>query len=147
MISPAMITIRGTQHNVSGPEAGSDPTTVELVTEGACSYHPDFSQFTYQESELTGMAGTTTTFRVEKEQITMLREGTVTSQMLFQPGKKNTFLYETPFGTMTMGVDTRRLKVETGENGGKLDLQYNVDVDGIPLSRNTFLISWKPQVS
>lgn len=41
---------------------------------------------TYEESELTGLAGVITTFRVEPGKVTLNREGALNSRMLFQEG-------------------------------------------------------------
>lgn len=48
--------------------------TIELVTEGRLD--PDGTEgytLSYQESELTGLEGTLTTFQIEPERITLLR--------------------------------------------------------------------------
>lgn len=138
-----IISIRGTQHSYQPGEESDGPESVELVTDGRYEYGRDASWFTYQESEITGMEGTVTTFRVEDGMVTLTREGAVNSQMLFQKGRKHVFLYDTPFGAMTMGVDTQQLRTETDEHGGQLDIVYSVDVDNVLLGRNTFRIDWK----
>lgn len=139
-----LISIRGTQHPRStDPNADTSPVSVELVTGGSYEFLENGSWFTYQESELTGMDGTKTTFTMEKDFVTMTRVGAVNSQMRFQPGQKHVFLYDTPFGAMTMGVDTQRLKAEADEHGGKMDIVYAVDVDNVPIGKNTFHIDWK----
>ena len=137
-----IISIRGTQHSYRpGEEQG--PESVELITDGHYEYSAGGSWFTYRESEITGMEGTVTTFRVEDGLVTLTREGAVNSQMLFQKGRKHVFLYDTPFGSMTMGVDTQQLRTETDEHGGQLDIIYSVDVDNVPLGKNIFRIDWK----
>ena len=138
-----IISIRGTQRSYRPGEEEEKPESVELVTDGRYEYGMDASWFTYLESEITGMEGTVTTFRVEDGMVTLTREGSVNSQMLFQKGRKHVFLYDTPFGAMTMGVDTQQLRTETGEHGGRLDIVYSVDGDNVPLGRNTFRIDWK----
>ena len=137
-----IISIRGTQHSLQpGEEQG--PESVELVTDGRYEYGDGASWFSYRESEITGMEGTVTTFRLEDGKVTLTREGAVNSQMLFQKGRKNVFLYDTPFGAMTMGVDTHHLRTVADEHGGKLDIIYSVDVDNVPLGKNVFRIDWK----
>ena len=138
-----VISIRGTQRSFQPGEEAQGPESVELVTDGHYEYGRDASWFTYQESEITGMEGTVTTFRVEDGLVTLTREGAVNSQMLFQKGRKHVFLYDTPFGAMTMGVDTQQLRTETDEHGGQLDIVYSVDVDNVLLGKNTFRIDWK----
>ena len=139
-----LISIRGTQHpNHPQPDADNSPVSVELVTGGSYEYCGEGSWFTYAESELTGMEGTQTTFKMEDGLVTLTREGSVNTQMLFQKGRRHVFLYDTPFGTMTMGVDTQRLTTHADEHGGQMDIIYAVDIDNVPLGKNTFRIDWK----
>ena len=136
-----IISITGTQRSFNdGQETPGGTETIELVTDGRYQYREGGSWFTYKESELTGMEGTTTTFQVEEGLVTLTREGAVNSQMLFQKGRKHVFLYDTPMGAMTMGVDTQRLRTELGEHGGRMDIVYSVDVDNVLLGKNTFRI-------
>lgn len=113
---------------------------IELVTNGEYSYSAGETVFSYMESELTGLEGTKTTFRIQPDLVTLTREGTVNSQMVFQEGKKHFFLYNTPYGSSTMGVDTRRIRHGMGETGGSMDLCYTVDVDHVSLGRTEFKI-------
>ena len=139
-----LISIRGTQHpNLPQPDADNSPVSVELVTGGSYEYCGDGSWFTYEESELTGMEGTHTTFTMEDGLVTLTREGSVNTQMRFQKGRRHVFLYDTPFGAMTMGVDTQRLSTRADEHGGEMDIIYAVDIDNVPLGKNTFRIGWK----
>ncbi len=132
-----IISITGTQTADNGDDV------IELVTDGKYSYGETESLVTYDESSLTGMEGTKTTFKIEKDIVTLTREGAVNSQMLFQKGRKHFFLYDTPFGATTMGVDTQKLRTNMSEHGGKMDIVYSVDVDNIPLGKNIFSINVK----
>lgn len=132
-----IISITGTQTADNGDDV------IELVTDGKYSYGETESLVTYDESSLTGMEGTKTTFKIEKDVVTLTREGAVNSQMLFQKGRKHFFLYDTPFGATTMGVDTQKLRTNMSEHGGKMDIVYSVDVDNITLGKNIFSINVK----
>ena len=139
-----LISIRGTQKpNHTEPGADNSPVSVELVTDGRYEYSDQGSWFTYKESELTGMEGTQTTFRMEDDLVMLTRVGSVNAQMLFQAGRKHVFLYDTPYGAMTMGVDTQQLRTRADEHGGEMDIVYAVDIDNVPLGKNTFRIDWK----
>jgi uncharacterized beta-barrel protein YwiB (DUF1934 family) len=137
VMKDVIISIIGTQRMEDGTES------IELVTDGKYSFDDDKSVLTYMESEITGMNGTKTTFEVGKNLITMIREGTVNSQMIFEKGKKHVFLYETPFGAATLGVNTHRIKSGLGEHGGDMELEYAVDVDNMQLGTNAFRINVK----
>ena len=53
---------------------------IELVTDGMYRYEDGVAEFEYQESELTGFAGTTTRFRVEGDCVTLTRDEYVAMQ-------------------------------------------------------------------
>lgn len=133
-----IISITGEQNGANG-----DRDSVELVTAGKYGFENGESRFTYEESELTGLNGTRTTFTISPMGVVLRREGSLNSEMLFQQGHKNYFLYETPFGSATMGVDTRRVETQLGEHGGSLELDYNIDFNHTPMGRNKFRIKVK----
>lgn len=137
---PVIISISGTHCTYSEPDEPPEIETVELVTDGTYDYDGQAGSFRYRESELTGMDGTTTTFRVEDRLATMTREGTVNSLMLFEPGRKHLCFYDTPYGTMNLGIRTQRFSSRMNAAGGELDLSYSIDVDNIVMSKHSFHI-------
>ena len=121
-------------------ELDNETEPIELVTNGEYSYSEGETVFSYMESELTGLEGTKTTFRIRPELVTLTREGTFSSQMVFQEGKKHFFLYNTPYGSSTMGVNTRSISHGLGEHGGNMELCYSIDVDHVSLGKTEFQI-------
>lgn len=132
----AIISIIGTQNEPTG-----EKDTVELVTAGQYGFENGESRFTYEESDLTGLRGTRTTFTIGPMGVVLRREGSLNSEMVFQQGKKNFFLYETPYGSATMGVDTRRIDTTLDEHGGDLELDYDIDFNHTPMGSNKFKIN------
>ena len=128
-----IISIKGRQVNENGPDE------MELVTAGRLSRN-EFGGFTvsYQESELTGLEGTTTVVNIDGSRVTLLREGTVNSQMVFEEGRRHLSMYETPYGSMSVGVNTRRVKNTMGESGGDLEIDYAIEIDNLMVGRNFF---------
>lgn len=122
---------------------GQDPDTVELVTEGRLQQEGDSYTLSYQESEITGLEGTLTTIRVEPEQVTLLRVGEFNSQMVFQEGRRHLSMYNTPYGAMAIGVNTRRLSARLDEAGGDIEIDYALEVDHAVAGRNSFRINVK----
>ena len=115
MEKDVIISIQGMQNY-----EGQDPDAMELVTEGKLAEAEGGLCLSYQESELTGMAGTTTVFHVEPEKITLLRIGSVSSAMVFEQGKRHMSLYSTPFGSMEIGIMARKLSSTLSAAGGKI---------------------------
>jgi len=134
-----IISIKGIQG--AGPYLMEETDAIELITSGEYSHEGSETVFSYMESEMTGMEGTRTTFHVSPRMVTLTREGTLNAQMVFEQGKKHMFLYETPYGATSMGVDTRRLAYGLGDDGGKMEIDYTIDVDSVVVSENSFVIS------
>ena len=87
------------------------------------------------------MDGTRTTIEFTPRSAMLTREGTVNSRMYFVRGQKNTFLYETPYGTATVGLETQRYRSTLSEHGGELEIGYVVDFDHAFVGRNQLKIN------
>ena len=116
-----------------------DDDTIELVTEGCLEPDGDDGYtLSYQESELTGLEGTLTTFQIEPERITLMRLGGVNSEMVFELGRRHLSMYDTPYGALAMGVNTRELSAALDEQGGQIRIVYDIELDHALAGRNTF---------
>ena len=135
---PVLLSIRGEQYF-----DGIDPDATELMTEGTMVLTEDGMVLSYQESQLTGMEGTTTTFEVKGPRVTLIRSGTVNSQMVFEEGRQHTSLYETPFGELTVDIQTSRLRHNLTERGGVMEIKYSIAVEHTVTGRNCFKIRVK----
>ena len=116
--------------------------TIELVTEGLLNKEGE-GEYTlsYQESELTGLEGTLTTFQVEQGRITLMRIGEVNSQMVFEEGRRHLSMYDTPYGALAIGINTRRMRSSLGEHGGDIEIDYAIEIDHAMAGQNLFQIN------
>ena len=135
MEKDVIISIQGLQHY-----AGMDSDNIELVTEGKLEDAGGALRLSYQESELTGMEGTTTVFHVEPERVTLLRMGNVSSEMVFEEGRRHMSLYSTPYGSMEVGILARKLRSTLDQNGGKLEINYDIEINHTLAGQSLFRI-------
>lgn len=135
MEKDVIISIQGLQHY-----AGMDSDNIELVTEGKLEDAEGALRLSYQESELTGMEGTTTVFHVEPERVTLLRMGNVSSEMVFEEGRRHMSLYSTPYGSMEVGILARKLRSTLDQNGGKLEINYDIEINHTLAGQSLFRI-------
>ena len=89
----------------------------------------DAWQLCYEESDLTGLEGVTTTFRIEPKIITLTRTGRLNSQMVFQEGVFHNSLYQMEFGALMITVCASRIKAELTEKGDVVDLVYGIEIE------------------
>ncbi len=123
-MSKAMLTIQGCQYY---PEM--EPEVIELVTEGTLTWRDGGWEISYEESDLTGLAGVHTTFRVEPEQVSLLRTGKLQSQMLFREGEPHDSLYQMEFGALLITVCAKQIDANIGAAGGTVDLTYSIEIE------------------
>ena len=94
----------------------------------------------YHETELTGMAGTTTRFTIAKDSATLLRTGSINNEMRFRLGYPHMSLYETPMGALTVEITTEKLAHRLDEHGGILNIKYTIAVEQQITGRHQFKI-------
>ncbi len=117
-----------------------EPDVMELITPGRLEQTEDGFTLSYQESELTGLEGTTTVFRIQGQQVTLVREGEVNSLMVFEEGQRHLSMYETPYGALSVGINTRRMKTDLSPSGGDIEIDYAIEVDHAVTGQNLFQI-------
>ena len=108
---------------------GQDPEVIELTTEGTMQWVDNGWEISYEESELTGLVGTTTTFRLEDGQVVLIRNGQVRSQMIFREGVPHDSLYQLDFGALLITVCAKQIQAQITEAGGTIDLVYSISIE------------------
>ncbi len=106
-----------------------EPEIIELVTEGTMELRKGGWDISYEESELTGLAGVTTTFRVEPGKVTLTRKGALNSTMVFQENVVHESLYQMPFGALMLSVKATSVFFDIVPDGGVIDLSYNISIE------------------
>lgn len=124
---------------IDGATGESDK--MSFVTEGTLSRINDEYIVQYEESQLTGLDGTTTTLRVSRDSVTLIRQGNVDSMMLFEAGKTHLTDYDTQYGSVMLGITTRNINVEFNESGGKIQVDYILEYNRAYGGRNILDVS------
>ena len=124
MKQPVVLAIRGQQKY-----ADQEPEVIDLVTEGCMEFRSGGWDISYEESELTGLAGVTTVFRVEPGRVILDRKGALNSTMIFEEGVSHDSLYQMAFGTLMLTVKATRVFFDIVEDGGIIDLSYNITIE------------------
>lgn len=117
--------------SICGRQAYMDqePDVIELVTEGTMEYRDGGWDICYEETDLTGLSGVITTFRVEPGKVILTRSGKLTSEMVFQEGVSHSSLYQMEFGAMLITVCATRIFAQLEEGVGMVDLVYDIEIE------------------
>ena len=116
------------------------PQSAQMMMEGRLVETSRRAELVYHESELTGMEGASTVISFDTDEpslVTMMRGGTVSTALIFEPHRRHICAYHTPFMpfevcVLAHAVDNRLL----GE--GVLDLDYIVELRGAQAERTKF---------
>ena len=124
MKQPVVLSIRGRQCY-----DGQEPDVIELITDGTMAFTDGGWDISYEETELTGMAGVTTTFRVEPGKVTLRRTGKLRSEMVFQEGVRHESLYQLDFGALLMTITAKQVYFDIVPDGGVIDIVYSIEIE------------------
>ena len=115
---------------------------IEMYSEGELYVTDDRVIIAYDESELSGMEGSHTQVRFERNQeglVTMMRSGNVNTILVFEQGKRHICAYNTPYMPFEICVFTKSVK-NTLLTDGKIELDYIVEIRGAQAERTQFTI-------
>lgn len=124
MKQPVVLSIQGRQRYQD-----QEPEIIELVTEGTMELRNGGWEIVYEESELTGLEGVTTMFRVEPGRVILNRTGRLRSEMIFEEGVAHESLYQMAFGALMISVKATNVFFDIVSDGGVIDLVYNIDIE------------------
>ena len=119
-----------------------DRSTTELTTTGKLrELEGGGFQIVYEESEVTGFKGSTTSLSFYGNDLVNLnRTGTASSDLVLEMNKKHHCHYGTPYGDFTMGIFTHCIDNNVSYDGGELYLKYTVDINSSYVSDNEIYI-------
>ena len=121
---PVMLAIRGIQRYQD-----QDPEIIELTTEGTLEKQKEVWEVSYEESDLTGLAGVTTTFRVGPRGVVLKRTGAIENQMIFMEGRRHESLYRLDIGALMITVRATKVESSITEEGGTIDIYYDIEIE------------------
>ncbi|MDY6083862.1 MAG: DUF1934 domain-containing protein [Dialister sp.] len=124
-------------------ETGQDET-ISLESDGIYGDNGKFKYVSYEETELSGLSGTTTTVRMYPDRCVLTRTGSFMQRIEYIPGKETRAGYETPAGTIPVTVVTKKLEDSLTDEGGEFRLVYEVEVTGLFIHLNEMIIrTWE----
>lgn len=115
---------------------------MELFSEGELYVTDQRVIIAYDESELTGMEGSSTQLRFERSHpglVTMMRSGSVSTMLVFEEGKRHICTYQTEYMPFEICVYTIEVRNTLLENG-VIELDYIVEIRGAQAERTQFKI-------
>ena len=120
------------------------PDISDFLTLGTIEQTEKGIAISYEESELTGLQGTTTTFQLERDRIVLKREGTLRSEMIFAINQEHRSLYDMGMGAMMITVRTMALVQAMSMDGGMIQVEYDLLVEDCYVGQVSYRILVTP---
>ncbi|MBE6951180.1 MAG: DUF1934 domain-containing protein [Ruminococcaceae bacterium] len=136
---PVMLHIRGVQNYQD-----AEPEVIELTTEGTLEKQKEVWEVSYEESDLTGLAGTTTAFRVGPRGVVLRRTGKLQNQMIFMEGRRHESLYQIDIGALMIAVKATRVHSAVDEKGGTVDIHYQIEIEDTAMGTVEYHVEINP---
>ncbi len=103
---PIMLHITSSQSDSQGTIDG-----MEFYTEGKYYEEQDNRCISYEESEISGLEGTTTVLKLGKGEAVLIRNGAISSRMAFRIGCETKNEYRTEYGVFDLSILTHKLDI------------------------------------
>ena len=93
-------------------------------------------RISYEDSEITGLAGCLTTFCIVPDgSVILLRRGELRTCMIFRKGTRQICEYGAEPGMPSVVLHTHETESETGMSGGRVFVEYSVEIRGTVVER------------
>ncbi len=123
--------------------AENEDTLMELRAQGTLRCEDNRITLSYDETELTGMEGSTTqiTFSLDAPAlVTMVRSGTVRAALVFEQRVRHICVYDTPLMPFELCIYARKVENALTMDGGSMSLDYLVEFHGSNAERTLFTL-------
>ena len=136
---PVMLHVQGVQRYQD-----QEPEIIELTTEGTMERQKEVWELSYEESDLTGLAGVTTAFRVGPRGVVLKRTGKIQNQMIFMEGRRHESLYQLDIGALMITVKATSVKSALSDQGGTVDIIYNIEIEDTAMGTMEYHLTINP---
>ena len=136
---PVVLSVRGVQRYQD-----QEPEIIELTTEGTMERQKEVWELSYEESDLTGLAGVTTAFRVGPRGVVLKRTGKIQNQMIFMEGRRHESLYQIDIGALMIAVKATSVKSALSDQGGTVDILYDSEIEDTAMGSMEYHLTINP---
>ncbi|MCI9314319.1 MAG: DUF1934 domain-containing protein [Lachnospiraceae bacterium] len=125
MTKEVLLTLSGLQFDQREEDAGQ----VEVVTVGDYYKRNGKHYVVYEEITEGFSQPTKNRLKFSEHMLELSRNGLVNVHMVFQENRKNLTNYNTPFGQILIGIDTKKIQVDEKEDDIVVEVDYSLDVN------------------
>ncbi len=126
MKKDVLLSISGLQF-VSKDE--EDAEQVEVITAGDY-YKKNGKHYVLYDEVVEGFTGNTRNIiKLTEDSLDITKKGVSNVHMVFEKNKKNVSYYNTPFGSLLIGIDAKNIDIAETEDNIDVKVKYNLEVN------------------
>ena len=125
MEKDVLIHVKGL-HMMDTPE-GDEP--IEIVVPGEYYFRNGSHYLRYEEMLDEQGDPTVNYIKISSKGMEVRKKGQVNTHMVFEQGKKNKTFYNTPYGTLQMGIAATGLELKESEDDIQMKVDYALDMN------------------
>ena len=123
MTKEVLVSVMGIQ-NQNGESDRSETITVGNY------YKKDDSHYLFYEEMVEGfLEPVKNRVKFSRGQLSVQKNGVVTSNMIFEEKKKNLSNYVTPYGNIMVGIDAKKVELKEEEQQIKVQVEYAMEIN------------------
>ena len=103
--------------------------TMEVITPGDYYFRNGKHFFLYEETAEGENETTRNMIKVTDNYMELTKKGAVNVHMIFEKNKKNITYYNTPYGSLLVGIDAYRVDVREKENEITVEVEYALEIN------------------
>ena len=124
MTKEVIVIIRGLQ---AGPDTDGEP--IEMITTGEYYYKNNKHYILYEEVMEGETATNKNRIKIAPGYMELTKRGLVSVDMLFEEDKKNLTHYNTPYGSLLMGIDAKRVDIQESSDEINIVVDYALELN------------------
>ena len=147
MTKDVLVSISGLQSEISGDES-EENAPLEVVTP-ASYFLKNGKHYVLFDEFVEGTPGVTKNkIKISgNDCVEIIKTGITNAHMVFERKKKNVTYYQTPFGQILVGLNTRDMDVKVTDRNIDVRVDYEMDVNYEPLADCTVIVNIIPRDS
>ncbi len=107
----------------------SQDDEVEVINVGTYSVVNGKEYIRYEEVYDESQERSGSIIKIDGDSVEVTKKGVVSTKMRFAAGSKNMTYYQTPYGSMSLGIITKNLEIERTEDTISIYLVYGMEVN------------------
>ena len=141
MTKDVLISISGLQLEVQ------DDEPIEVVTSGNYYYKNNKHYILYDEYiDDSELEVTKNKMIISDDKISLTKSGPASVNMLFEPGKDTVTYYNTPFGSLVIGLSNSKIDAKHEEDLIDINIQYDLSINYSHVSNCNICLKVTPKL-